>query len=331
MKKNVFLILISFSIFACEDNLVKFDNTPHGNFEALWSIIDEHYCFFEYKNIDWNAVKQEYAPRITNEMNNDELFKLLAQMLSELRDGHVNLLAAHDFSRYWKWSQGYPPNFNKQIQKEYLKNDYSIAGGLIYKIFEDNVGYIYYGSFSSSFSEANLSQIIMRMAICRGIIFDVRDNGGGNLLNANRLCARFFNEKTLIGYISHKLGKGHSDFSKMHPQYIDSYNGVRYQKPVIVLANRGCYSAANYFVNIMKYAPNCTVIGDQTGGGSGLPFSSELPNGWGVRFSASPMFNAEKEHIEFGVQPDMRLDMRPEDIQNNKDTYIETARQMLGK
>ena len=27
-----------------------------------------------------------------------------------------------------------------------------------------------------------------------------------------------------------------------------------------------------------------------TGGGSGLPFSSELPNGWSVRFSASPMY-----------------------------------------
>lgn len=31
----------------------EFDNTPQGNFEALWEIIDEQYCFLDYKQIDW--------------------------------------------------------------------------------------------------------------------------------------------------------------------------------------------------------------------------------------------------------------------------------------
>jgi len=31
-----------------------------------------------------------------------------------------------------------------------------------------------------------------------------------------------------------------------------------------------------------------TIIGDKTGGGSGLPFSSELPNGWALPSSARP-------------------------------------------
>ena len=34
----------------------EWDNDPMGNFDALWTIIDEHYCFFEYKDIDWKAV-----------------------------------------------------------------------------------------------------------------------------------------------------------------------------------------------------------------------------------------------------------------------------------
>lgn len=329
MKKAGALVIFLCSIFACDNNLIKFDNTPHGNFEALWTILDEHYCFFDYKNIDWNHIKTNYQALVTNTMNNDELFDLLAEMLSELHDGHVNLIAAHDVSRYWNWHEDYPTNFNKDIQKKYLGKDYAIAGGFKYTMLEDSVGYIYYGSFSSNFSDANLSEIVKRMEICKGIVFDVRDNGGGNLTNADRICARFFNEKTCIGYISHKIGKKHTDFSELFPQYVKPYDGIRYQKPIVLLANRSCYSAANYFVNIMKYAPNCTVIGDQTGGGSGLPFSSELPNGWAVRFSASPMFNAEKEHIEFGVQPDIRLDLKSEDIRNKKDTYIEMARKLL--
>ena len=72
-----------------------------------------------------------------------------------------------------------------------------------------------------------------------------------------------------------------------------------------------------------------TLVGDKTGGGSGLPFSSELPNGWGVRFSASPHLNAEKEHIEFGIDPDEEVDMDKEDENNGIDTIIERARELL--
>ena len=30
-------------------------NDPVGNFEQLWKIIDEQYCFLEAKGIDWDA------------------------------------------------------------------------------------------------------------------------------------------------------------------------------------------------------------------------------------------------------------------------------------
>ena len=79
----------------------------------------------------------------------------------------------------------------------------------------------------------------------------------------------------------------------------------------------------------MKYAQNATIIGDTTGGGSGLPFSSELPNGWSIRFSASPMFNAAKEHIEFGVEPTITINMLESDKNRNRDTIIEKARELL--
>jgi C-terminal processing protease CtpA/Prc len=79
----------------------------------------------------------------------------------------------------------------------------------------------------------------------------------------------------------------------------------------------------------MKYAPNTVIIGDKTGGGSGLPFSSELPNGWLVRFSASPMLNAAGEQIEFGIDPDIKADMSDADAENGRDSIIEAARAYL--
>ncbi|MBQ2208436.1 MAG: peptidase S41, partial [Prevotella sp.] len=40
------------------------------------------------------------------------------------------------------------------------------------------------------------------------------------------------------------------------------------------------FSAANDFAVIMHALPNVKLIGDHTGGGSGLPMSNSLPNGW---------------------------------------------------
>lgn len=310
---------------------LQFDNNPVGNFEALWNIIDRNYCFFKYKNIDWDRIYDEYSSRVTTDMNHEGLFKLMGQMLSELKDGHVNLSASHDITRYWEWQENYPANFDSDILKLYLgkETEYSIASGMWYKILEDNVGYLYYGSFSNDVSNSSLDQILTKMALCSGLIIDVRNNGGGSLTNVDKIASRFFNERTHIGYISHKIGPGHNDFSEQHPKYVESSNRVRYLKPVIVLTNRGCYSATNEFVSIMKYAPQTTIIGDKTGGGSGLPFSSELPNGWSIRFSTSPMFNAEKEHIEFGVEPDIYISMLKEDMDENRDTIIEKARDLL--
>lgn len=316
--------------WSCADNM-RFDNNPRGNFDALWTIIDENYCFFEYKQIDWDVVYKSYSARVKNDMGNDALFKLMGEMLAELKDGHVNLIAAHDMSRYWHWSQDYPSNFDASLLKKYLGTDYGIAGGMNYQVLEDNIGYIYYGSFSRDVGDGNLSQILSRMSICRGIIIDVRNNGGGSLTNVERISSRFFNKRTLVGYITHKIGKGHNSFSDFYPKYAESYNGFRFQKPVIVLTNRGCYSATNDFVNVMKHAPNATIIGDKTGGGSGLPFSSELPNGWSVRFSASPMYNVDKEHIEFGINPDIYVYLSESDKARGKDTVIEKARDLIKK
>ncbi len=332
-KKSVtsqLLVIASIILMGCS-NKVDFENNPQGNFSALWTILDENYCFFEYKNIDWDSVYRAYKPRVKNDMSSDAFFDEMADMLSTLKDGHVNLIAPHDIGRYWNWSEDFPANYNATIIKDnYLGKKYSIVGGIRYKILPaDSVGYIRYDSFSSNISNSGLTEIIKRLSACAGIIIDIRSNGGGSLSNVDILASRFFEEKTLVGYITHKTGKEHNYFSDFYPKYIESYSGIRFQKKVVVLTNRGCYSAANDFVNTMKYAPNTIIVGDRTGGGSGLPFSSELPNGWSVRFSASPIYNVEKEHIEFGIEPDVKVEMNNQDMFNGIDTIIEAARQII--
>ena len=327
------LIALCTMLVSCS-KIEEYDNTPTGNFEALWEIIDTKYCFLDYKaeeyGLNWDEVYRRYSRKIDDNMSRAGLFEVLGDMLDELRDGHVNLYAAHDVARYWDFREGYAANFSEEIQAtSYLGTDYKIASGLRYTILPDNIGYIYVPSFSNAIGEGNLDECLHALALCRGLIIDVRNNGGGNLNYAETLASRFTNERILTGYICHKTGKGHSDFSSPQPVYLNSSDRIRWQKPVCVLTNRSAYSATNDFVNIMRTLPLVTVIGDRTGGGSGLPFSSELPNGWSVRFSACPSFNTEMQHTEFGIEPDVHIDMTDEDRAKGIDTIIEAARKIL--
>lgn len=307
---------------------------PRGNFEALWSILDEHYCFFREKGVDWDQVHDKYARRIGSEMTREELFIVCADMLDELRDGHVNLSAPFNTSYYRKWWSDYPQNFNKRlIEESYFNFNYRQSSGMMYGLLENNIGYIYYESFSATVGEGNLDYALNFLAAARGLIIDIRDNGGGSLTNVETLVARFIDRPTLVGYISHKTGPGHDDFSE---PYAITYNPagpgrVRWAKPVVVLTNRSTFSAANNFASVMKLLPGVRIAGATTGGGSGMPYSSEIPCGWSVRFSACSMLDANGVSTEGGVTPTegCAVDMDPQDTLNGKDTMLEKAMELL--
>jgi len=327
----VALSLLSFSSCVKED---YYDNSKLGNYEALWRIMNEHYCFFDYKKdvlgVDWDEIHARYAYKIHERMTDDQLFEVLCEMLAELQDGHVNLSAAFDFGRNWSFYEDYPENYNDSIAKLYLGHGYRIASGLKYVVLPDNIGYVRCESFEDGIGDGNVSAMLHSLATCNGLIIDVRGNGGGALTKAKTLASHFTNEKLLVGYVSHKTGKGRSDFSSPKPEYLEpASDGIRWQKPVVVLTNRAVYSSANDFVKCMKLCPKVTVMGDRTGGGSGMPFNSELPNGWSVRYSAVVYYDQEMNHTEFGIDPDIVVEMSGTDLVQKKDTYIERAREYL--
>ena len=145
-------------------------NTPESNFESLWKIIDEQYCFLEYKH-------EEYG------LDWDE----------------VHTSSSIGTSQYRAWFDAFPHNFSDSIQSNYLGKDYVNSSGITWSILENNIGYIYCESFSNGIGDGNLDQTLNSLAVCDGLIVDVRDNGGGNLTTAQKLAARFTNERVLVG------------------------------------------------------------------------------------------------------------------------------------
>lgn len=332
--------LLAVLMFSSCVDVEEYDNNAQGNFQALWQVMDEHYCFFPEKEtelgVNWNNIRNEYSAQANSSMSRTQLFEFLASMLATLRDGHVNLSSAADFSRNWSWKEDYPVNFSEELLRTYLGKgtEYKIASGMYYRILDDNIGYIYLGSFDNEIGEGNLDEVLSYLAPCNGLILDIRSNGGGQLTEAKKLAARFTDSKVLVGYMRHKTGKGHTDFSDWQETWLETSSRIRWtQKPVCVLSNRSVYSAANEFVKYMKAIGESqgkvTIIGDNTGGGSGLPYSNELPNGWAVRLSACPMYDNHKQCTEFGIAPDIKVDLTTASALQGIDDIIERARKEI--
>ena len=119
------------------------------------------------------------------------------------------------------------------------------------RLADDKIGYVYYGSFSSGVGD-NSYYMFAHFKGCKGLIFDVRDNGGGSMLYSDRIASRFLEERILTGYTQYKKGNGHNDFTQPSPVYLSPSDRIRWPYPVVVLTNRHSYSATNDFVNVMR-------------------------------------------------------------------------------
>lgn len=333
MKRLIFIsaVFLSWMFSACQD-VPEYDGGPEGTFDALVDIVEQRYCFFEAKDIDWQEVASRYRRELKPDITDHALFNVCARMLDELKDGHVNLSSYFNTSYYRQWWSDYPQDFNlRTLQEYYLDFDYMQTSGIAYKVLDDNIGYMYYPSFSSGIGAINLDYVLAYLYNTKALILDIRDNGGGLLTNIDVLVSRFITQPTSGGSIVHKTGPGHNDFSEPYDITYDPCPPYRVPwlttKPVYVLTNRSCFSAANDFVAVMKTLPNVKIVGARTGGGGGLPFSSELPNGWSVRFSACPIYAPDGSITEFGIEPSEGYEMHctDEELAAGRDAILDFA------
>lgn len=284
-----------------------------ANFEALWKVIDERYCFLEEKGVDWDKVHYKYQSKLNEKQYSSiAFFDLMSEMLKELKDGHVNLYSDFDVSTY-PISPDPTTGLNIYARSRHLQGRLMISGGMRYGVYQTKdeaiiFGYISYGSFSSGIGNMKVILSIFDTVKVDAIILDLRGNGGGSLDNCEKLLSYFIKEKTLVGYTSHKTGPGHNDFSKPKAHYATpSEKGTMTDKKVIILQDRSCYSATNDFIYKVRVAPNVIRIGEKTGGGAGMPATSELPNGWKVRYSAVKSYDKDMVLLEGGIIPDIEV------------------------
>lgn len=318
------LLLVGVS---CEKDLLAPDPSaaPEAVFRHLWQDVHDRYSYFTEKDISWDSLGEVYGARIHAGMTNVELFDVLADLLFHLRDGHVNLRADFDRSRNWDWFLDFPPDYDPHlVESHYLGRDYRIVGPMRTQLL-DSVLYLDYRSFAQTVTDGHIRAMLEEARDARGVIVDIRHNGGGNLGNAQRLAAAFCDVPATYARERIKTGPGRDQFSAWYPLQVTPRGGERFTGKVAVLANRRTYSAANFFVQMARVLPNARLFGDMTGGGGGIPVFGELPNGWTYRFSASQAVDPDGRHLEFGVPVDVPVALDTALARDGVDSIIEAA------
>lgn len=308
MRKLVVAITYLILTSACEKAIFKKkgeSNKAVDNFDYLWNQVDMRYAYFDYKKVNWDNVYATYRPKVYEGMSEDSLFNTMGAMLNELKDGHVNLISPFNISRYDFWLQG-PANIDDRVIIEnYIGSDRVSTGPFTHNFLRDKeIGYIRFRSFSG-IDDVQLDYILDRYKDTKGLIFDIRQNGGGIVNDVYMIISRFITDSTYVYQSIGKIGPGHNEFGQPEKSILGpSASSIKYLKKVIVLTDRGSYSSGSFFTLIAKAIPNMTVIGDTTGGGLGLPNGGQLPNGWTYRCSITQTLDIDGDNYENGIPPD---------------------------
>lgn len=337
MKKTLIYFILLFSVLffnSCENLFYDEDHAskdPFANFNYLWQQCDTKYSYFDLKKIDWNKIKSKYYSKLYTGMSDDSLFNVLGSMLKELKDDHTNLISNFNISYFGTDHLG-QDNFDWRIVLDhYLHNDVIITVPFEHNFIDNgNIGYIRFASYTGEVDEVNLDYIIKRYSNTKGLIIDIRENGGGAANDIFTILSRFVNTQTLLYYSRIKTGPGHNDFSEPQAVYIYPDKNIKFLKKVILLTDRGTFSAGSFTCLASKALPNLIMIGDTTGGGLGLPNGGQLPNGWTYRFSISQALDLDKKpDFENGVPPDIKVDFNWNDL--TRDEILDRAIEELNK
>lgn len=272
-------------------------------FDVLWQNFADHYPFFALKKVDWNAMRATYRPRAAN-ASPAELFDIFRAMIEPLQDAHTSL-SAPDIGRRMGWRRPDPdsigpngrPRIAEIITTKYVRRPMRTwaNGRVSFGYLPDSIGYMRItgfagytqdGSFRSMLTalEAALDTIFGDTRGWRGLIIDVRVNGGG----ADPLGLAIASRLTATPYVAYtKVARNDpNDATKMtagQPSTVTPSDRPGWRGPVVELTSRYSVSAAETFTQaLMGRRPAIARVGEYTQGVFSDVLGRALPNGWRV-------------------------------------------------
>lgn len=156
----------------------------------------------------------------------------------------------------------------------------------------------------------------------KGVIVDIRCNGGGEVSFLSSIWGTFLSEETQMGYVRYKSGYSRLEYTpwvsfSIEDEYTNEGLTSNYTKPVAVLVNGYSVSCSEISCIVAKQLPNCRIVGEQTFGGTcgltdrkiynGGPFSSDHISIYTTTYQFEDTSGKSFETV--GITPDIETEL----------------------
>ncbi len=204
------------------------------------------------------------------------------------------------------------------------------------------IGYLRMDTFSAEGLEGVLDAAMNSLAATRGLILDVRKNGGGTQAGS-RVLARLISQPTDRYDVAERMtsfiyfdrpetvlnvqADDNPGFAVWHPVKVQPAEPSYQGKPVVVLTGPRCFSACDTFAAGLKANGLATVMGEGTGGGTGSPLVFKLPvSALTFRYSVVRGRTADGDWIEgHGTLPDVTVEPDEATVRGLADNQLDSA------
>jgi carboxyl-terminal processing protease len=214
------------------------------------------------------------------------------------------------------------------------------------EVIKDSSGGRYFYLRISSFLAQGLANEIHALvarattANVKGVIIDLRDNGGGSVVELIGALGAFSpaNAKQTLEYIDgddftfkYEAGKViTSDACKQFMNSIPITNPSEWTGNVAILETKNSASASEYFAQLLKLGGKTTVIGEQTRGvGNTSTYIVPISSGRGLSITVGRARNSKGEYLSPSVTPDVPAADDLQELVNGNDLAINAAFQVL--
>lgn len=205
-----------------------------------------------------------------------------------------------------------------------------------YRLLPGNIAYIALNTFANDSAAKAFAAQYEEISRAKAIIFDVRNNGGGNT-SVGWSILRYLTDQPVLAHISYTRDYkptyrawGRNQQLELNRSWITPGKQQSYTGQVIVLTSARTYSAAEDFVAAFKTMKRGLIAGEATGGSSGQPLLITLPgNGTARICTKRNMPGDETAFVGTGIQPDIAVSPTVRDVRKGRDTELQAAIRQL--